>query len=53
MEFLKDFIKKENVKLLESYFKAKTTAEKIEILKKIRENNEFLYINEKVKGGRI
>lgn len=53
MEFLKDFIRRENVKLLERYFNTNDIKEKVAILKTIKENNEFLYINEKVKGGRI
>lgn len=57
MEFLKEFVKQENIKLLKEFFKEKDKCEQIEhkqeLIKKLNENNEFLYINEKTKKGII
>ena len=57
MEFLKEFVKQENIKLLKEFFKEKDKCEqtehKQELIKKLNENNEFLYINEKTKKGII
>ena len=57
MEFLKEFVKQENIKLLKEFFKEKEKCEqteyKQELIKKLNENNEFLYINEKTKTGII
>lgn len=57
MEFLKEFVKQENIKLLKEFFKEKEKCEQIEhkqeLIKKLNENNEFLYINEKTKKGII
>lgn len=57
MEFLKEFVKQENIKLLKEFFKEKEKCEqrehKQELIKKLNENNEFLYINEKTKKGVI
>ena len=57
MEFLKEFIKQENIELLKEFFKNKEKCEQVEneyakeLIKRIKENNEFLYIHEKKKGG--
>lgn len=48
---IKEFIRKENVRLLQKYFFTKDLNEKINILKEIKDNNEYLYINEKIKGA--
>lgn len=52
IDSIKEFIRKENVKLLQKYFLVKTTNEKIEIAKQVRENLDYLYTNRKVIGGR-
>lgn len=58
MEFLKEFLEQENVELLKEFFKAKkqykqaTESEEIyknELIARIKENNEFLYVNEDTK----
>lgn len=51
MEYLKQFLKEEKIKLLKEFFKATDKVVKQEILKKIEDIDEFLYINEKVNGG--
>lgn len=48
---IKEFIRKENVRLLQKYFFTKDLNEKISILKEIKDNNEYLYVNEKIKGA--
>lgn len=54
MEFLKEFIKQENITLLKELLKLnnKKCSEneeeyKKELLKRINDNNKFLYVNEK------
>lgn len=54
MEFLKEFIKQENIKILEELLKLNnkkcTESEenyKKELTRKLTENNKFLYVHEK------
>ena len=47
MEFLKEFLEQENVKLMKQFFK---TGNK-ELLKLIEDNNKYLYANKNVKGA--
>lgn len=48
---IKQFIRKENVELLKMYFESKDKNEKVEILKKLKDNYTYLYVNENVKGA--
>ena len=48
---IKQFIRKENVELLKMYFESEDKNEKIEILKKLKDNYTYLYVNENVKGA--
>lgn len=48
---IKQFIRKENVELLKMYFESEDKNEKVEILKKLKDNYTYLYVNENVKGA--
>lgn len=57
MEFLKEFIKQENIRLLKELLKLNnkkcTESEenyKKELIRKLTENNKFLYVHEKEAG---